>query len=634
MAPINPTPRSRRRGRPPVTTGHQECSRCHRKANKLRVYWPGDQLCHSCFYTAMRTHGICPICGHDGVLPGRCNRTDPRPVCLNCAGIPGDFTCRTCGHEGEIYRRGECARCALRDDLCKVLLHHPADPAAMETFLEVLCGVDRPESILTWKRNIQVLQLLGGITSGAIPLTHDGLTAAGPGRHVEHLRSLLQHHGMLPPRDEHLARFEAWLAAKLDAVASPTVRGPVEQFATWHHLRRLRGESKPGQGTDGPKRAAQQEITETIKFLTWLEQTHGRTASTCIQQDVDAYLASGPTTRHLIRTFFVWAKRSKINNSVQIGFRQARTTPLITQDQRLAWLKELLTGDSESLPYRVAGILLLLYAQPLTKIAGLQTTAIARIDGETRIALGKEPIPVPEPFASQLHYHLHNRPNQRTTGGAIGTPWLFPSTRPGRHIDPQSIMLRLRRLGIKLLGSRNTALRELVSEIPPPLVAEMLGYSDQVTQKHAAEAGNTWAMYASTTDRTNPSTKASGRTMTTESPEDRPTDDADEPNSDTAEPTLFDLDPPVRPYDRHIDSLRAAANDLNEAQRAVHAAEGQLTQVVLQGRNAGLSWMKISATLGISRQAAYQRWSVRLRGIDALETSDSATDIQSHLPAD
>jgi antirestriction protein ArdC len=109
--------------------------------------------------------------------------------------------------------------------------------------------------------------------------------------------------------------------------------------------------------------------------------------------------------------------------------------------------------------------------------------------------LGKEPIPVPEPFASQLNYHLHNRPNLRTAGGAIGTPWLFPSNRPGRNIDPQAIMHRLRRLGVNLLGSRNTALQELVSEIPAPLVAEMLGYSDQVTQKHAAGAGNTWAKY-------------------------------------------------------------------------------------------------------------------------------------------
>lgn len=44
-------------------------------------------------------------------------------------------------------------------------------------------------------------------------------------------------------------------------------------------------------------------------------------------------------------------------------------------------------------------------------------------------------------------------------------------------------------------GSRNTALQELVCEIRARLVAEMLGYSDQVTQRHAAEAGNTWAKY-------------------------------------------------------------------------------------------------------------------------------------------
>lgn len=472
-------------------------------ANKLRVYWPGDQLCHSCFYTAMRTHGICPLCGHDGVLPGRANHTDPRPVCLTCAGIPGNFTCRTCIQEGEIYRAGVCARCALRDDLCRILLHNPADSPAMETLLEILCGVDRPESILTWKRDLKVLKLLGAITSGAVPLTHDGLTAAGPSRHIEHLRSLLQHHGLLPPRDEHLARFEAWLTAKLDAIVSPAVRAPVEQFATWHHLRRLRSESRPGQGSDGPKRSAKQEITETIKFLAWLEDTHGRTAGDCTQRDVDDYLASGPTTRHLIRTFFVWAKSSRINTGVQIGFRQARTTPMITQEQRLAWLKELLTGDAESLPYRVAGVLVLLYAQPLTKIAALQCTAISQADGETLIALGKQPIPVPEPFASQLNYHLRHRPNLRTTGGAVGTPWLFPSSRPGRHLDPQTIMHRLRWLGINTLGSRNTALKELVAQVPAPLVAEMLGYSNQVTQKHAAEAGNTWAAYASTAPERN-----------------------------------------------------------------------------------------------------------------------------------
>jgi hypothetical protein len=130
-------------------------------------------------------------------------------------------------------------------------------------------------------------------------------------------------------------------------------------------LRRLRRNSAPGQANDGPRRSAKQEVTETIKFLTWPEAAHHRTAATCRQLDVDEYLASGPTTRHLIRTFFVWAKKSKINTAVLIDHRQAKTTGALTQEQRLAWLNELLTGEAESLPYRVAGTLLLLYAQPV-----------------------------------------------------------------------------------------------------------------------------------------------------------------------------------------------------------------------------------------------------------------------------
>ncbi|HLR94911.1 MAG TPA: hypothetical protein VK053_10320, partial [Jiangellaceae bacterium] len=37
------------------------------------------------------------------------------------------------------------------------------------------------------------------------------------------------------------------------------------------------------------------------------------------------------------------------------------------------WIRELLTGDSESLPYRITGTLLLLYAQPITRLVTLRT---------------------------------------------------------------------------------------------------------------------------------------------------------------------------------------------------------------------------------------------------------------------
>ena len=117
---------------------------------------------------------------------------------------------------------------------------------------------------------------------------------------------------------------------------------------------------------------------------------------------------------------------------------------------------------------------------------------------ETRISFCAEPGPVPQPFPPAYSFHhLHNRPNLRTGGGMIATPWLFPGYRPGKHLDAQSIMIRLRWLGINPLGARNSALGNLVAEVPPPLVAELLGYSYQVTQRHADLAAQPWSRYAS-----------------------------------------------------------------------------------------------------------------------------------------
>jgi hypothetical protein len=57
------------------------------------------------------------------------------------------------------------------------------------------------------------------------------------------------------------------------------------------------------------------------------------------------------------------------------------SSPSLSQDQRLAWIHELLTGTSESLPYRVAGMLLLLYAQPLVKVVTFPTSIVDDGDG-------------------------------------------------------------------------------------------------------------------------------------------------------------------------------------------------------------------------------------------------------------
>ncbi|RRQ26231.1 recombinase XerD [Rhodococcus sp. Eu-32] len=465
------------------------CDRCGREAGKPRARWPEGAICGTCFHAAVRTYGFCGGCGFERMLPGR---DEDRAVCVDCAGINTDFHCATCGVEAEHYRHGTCARCALRNDLTTLVLHDAADPVAMSALVEALCAADRPESVHTWKRSTTVQDLLIGLSVGDIPLTHEGLDAVGNDRQTAHLRRVLEHHELLPPRDRYLALFEAWIDHKLTAIEHTSVLRYAEQFATWHHLKRVRGIAAAGKPTRGPVHASKQDITETIKFLTWLHDTHGRDATTCTQQDVDHWLAEGPTTRHLVRTFFVWATAARINRTVTIGHRQPEPPATFTQDERLHWIRELLIGTSESLPYRVAGVLLLLYAQPIAKIAALRAEHVTQAGHGLQIALGTEPVSVPEPFARLLRQHIATRTTLVT---GTDTGWLFPSRFTGRHLHPGTVTDRLRALGIPLLGARRAALRELVIHVPPPIAAEMLGYSYSMVHRHAELAAQQWNRY-------------------------------------------------------------------------------------------------------------------------------------------
>ncbi|WP_228379672.1 recombinase XerD [Pseudarthrobacter enclensis] len=384
------------------------------------------------------------------------------------------------------------------------MLTDPADPETARKIIDVLCKADRPESIITWKRSPKVQALLTALSSGQTPLTHEVLDEHREiaGRGADHLRALLVHHGLLPYQDPYLARFESWVQDKLNALPSEVAK-PVEYFATWHHLRRIRSLTTPDKSAQAPVHSAKQEITETIKFLDWLWGTHQRTAVNCTQQDIETWLATGPTTRKAIRTFIVFIKNTGTNHRVDMGHYTAKTRPAITQDQRVAWLRELLTGTSESLPYRVAGILLLLYAQPLVRVAKLRTRAIETNEakGNMRITFGLHPVPVPKPFAQLLQEHLASRPNLRT-GSGTQSPWLFPGALAGQPLHPNTIMDRLRSLGIDLRGARNTALDEHLTLSPPPLVADALGYSHQVAFIHADNAGDAWSRYVN--QRTEP----------------------------------------------------------------------------------------------------------------------------------
>jgi len=161
----------------------------------------------------------------------------------------------------------------------------------------------------------------------------------------------------------------------------------------------------------------------------------------------------------------------------------------LTQRRRLALLRRYLTDDHVPLRIRAIACLMLLYAQPLSRVLRLAASDITRDgDGQTWICFGHPPAPVPEPFATLLHQQVNGRP------AGIGG-WLFPGRNPGQPAAYGTIFTLLRDLGFPMRTARISALRQLVLQAPAPVIAEALGFHHTTTERQRTNAAGPWAHY-------------------------------------------------------------------------------------------------------------------------------------------
>jgi hypothetical protein len=102
---------------------------------------------------------------------------------------------------------------------------------------------------------------------------------------------------------------------------------------------------------------------------------------------------------------------------------------------------------------------------------------------------------VPEPFAALLLQATAQRDNLQTATNP-GARWLFPGRRAGQPLHVGTLSQLVRDLGIPALAGRTAALRQLVLQVPAPVVAQALGYHHNTTTRVATEAGTPWSRYA------------------------------------------------------------------------------------------------------------------------------------------
>ncbi|MFE5587557.1 hypothetical protein [Kitasatospora sp. NPDC056531] len=470
------------------------CARCRRPVRIGAAHWPEGYICASCRDHALETYGRCAGCGVDRLTPGIA--PDGGRWCTDCAGGLGDFFCERCGREAARYRRGICGNCVLAERL-EELLDDGTGRIRPELvpFFEQVTAMPRPKGQLTWVGKPHVQQILRALARAQVPLIHDGLNTLSPGRSVAHVRDLLMHCGVLPHRDRHLLLFERWLTDWLTGIEDPDQRQLLQRFATWQLLRKLRATETKRPLGPGAVKTARTVLTQTAAFLTW-SAARGRALAEYTQADLDAWFAEDATTRRITAGFLRWSMDHHTMPRLKIPVIRTENPAPISQHRRITLIRRVLTSDDLPQAERIAAALVLLFAQPIRRMVRLTVLDVTADSDQVLLRLGEPPTPVPEPFASLLRDYVRTgRPNR--PGGTMPTSdWLFPGRRAGQPLDPATLGRRLADAGIPTLPGRTAALRQLVLQAPPSVVAGMLGYHTVHAEALAAEAGSTWKKYA------------------------------------------------------------------------------------------------------------------------------------------
>jgi hypothetical protein len=136
-----------------------------------------------------------------------------------------------------------------------------------------------------------------------------------------------------------------------------------------------------------------------------------------------------------------------------------------TRWEQARWL---LHDDSLKPEDRLAGLLVLLYAQRTSAISRLTLGHVQAADGQVLIRLGREPVLLPGPLDAVALQVAATRRGHAAIGDDGTSAWLFPGGQPGQPISAFQ-------LGIRCGQSRSAALFQLATDLPAAVLARMLG---------------------------------------------------------------------------------------------------------------------------------------------------------------
>ncbi len=163
-----------------------------------------------------------------------------------------------------------------------------------------------------------------------------------------------------------------------------------------------------------------------------------------------------------------------------------------------------MSDDALDTADRVAGLLVLLYAQRAAAVSRLTIDHVERRKEGVGLRLGARPVVLPEPLAGLVVDLVATRRGHAALGDQGTSVRMFPGGQPGRPISASRLTERLRKIGIHAGQARSSALFQLATELPAALLARMLGIHIKVPVEWQRASSGDWARYAAEYSRQEP----------------------------------------------------------------------------------------------------------------------------------
>ena len=472
----------------------RQCAICeHTKA--IAAVLPLGGVCGPCVRQLRRHPRPCTVCGHVRPLVGVGD--SGAGVCGLCSGDGRNWTCHDCGRVDLLLGGTQCLACTAKRRVTDTLTGPDGQiDDQLQGLWHYLVVDNTPEQTLEVIRGTEWMRILGELIAAQRPLSHEVLDKLPPGNPVSHLRAILEHTGVIEPRDNDLDSLDAWLHTFLITVPREELQ-TLRTYAQWSVLPRTRRRAARHGATANTPKYVRTRIETAAHFLAWL-RNNDRTLAEATQHDVETWIESGTSTRRRLRDFLKWTHARGLSAALHVHWlgREGLAEHVLGDDDRWTLLRRCLRDDNLALHLRVAGALVLLYGQIPTRIVELTVDRITTSDADTYLALRDQPVLLPPPLATLTLELANLSASRQPSARPEASAWLFPGARPGSHISAGRLATALtNKIGIYVRPGRGGALNALAADLPAPVLAELLGLSIATATRWTALAARDSAEY-------------------------------------------------------------------------------------------------------------------------------------------